>query len=130
MTLCNPTNCSIPDFPILHYFPEFAQTPVHLVSDVIQPSHPLSSLFPLALDLSQHQGLFKESVLRIRWPKYWSFSFSISPSKEYSGLIIFRNDWFELAVRGTLKSLLQPQSLKASLFGTQPSLWSNFHIRT
>ena len=71
---------------------------------------------PPALNLSQHQGLFYKSALCLRWPKYWSFSFSISPSNEYSGLISFRIDWFDLlAVQGTLKSLLQHHSLKASL---------------
>ena len=80
----------------------------------IQPSHPLSSPSP-AFNLSQHQGLF-QSVLCIRWPKYWSFSFSISPSNEYSGLISFRIDWFDLlAVQGTLESLLQHHSSKASI---------------
>ena len=74
----------------------------------IQASHPLSSPSPPAFNLSQHQGLSNESVLHIRWPKYWSFSFSISPSNEYSGLISFRIDCFDLlAVQGTLKSLLQ-----------------------
>ena len=72
-----------------------------------------------------------ESALHIRWPKYWSFSFSISPSNEYSGLISFRIDWFDLlAVQGTLKSLLQHHNLKALILGVQPSLWSNSHIHT
>ena len=97
-----------PGFPVLHYLLELAQTPVHWVGDAIQPSHPLSSASSPALHLSQHQGLASESALHIRWPKYWSFSFSISPSNEYSGLISFRMDWFDLlAVQGTLKSLLQ-----------------------
>ena len=72
-----------------------------------------------------------ELALRIRWPKYWSFSFSISPSNEYSGLISFRMDWLDLlAVQGTLKSLLQHHSSKHQFFGTQLSLWSNSHIHT
>ena len=84
--------------------------------DVIQPSHPLSSPSPPASNLSQHQDLCNESVFHIRWPKYWSFSFSISPSNEYSGLFSFRIDWFDLlAVQGTLKSLLQHHSSKASI---------------
>ena len=84
-----------------------AQTHVHRVSDSIQPSHPLLSPSPPAFNFSQHQGLSNESVLRIRWSKYWRFSFSICPSNEYSGLISFRMDWFDLlAVQGTLKSLL------------------------
>ena len=81
----------------------------------MQPFHPLSSPSPPAFNLSQHQGFSNESVLHIRWPKYWGFSFSISPSNEYSGLISFRIDWFDLAVQGTLKNLLQHHSSKASI---------------
>ena len=99
------------------------QKHVHRVDDAIQPSHPLSSLSPPALNLSQNQGLFKwirvfsnESALCIRWPKYWSFSFNISPSNEHPGLISFRMDWLDLlAVQWTLKSLLQHHSSKASI---------------
>ena len=110
-----PVDCSTPGFPVLHCPPEFAQTRVHWVSDAIQPSHLLSPP-SLALSLSQHRGLFQESTFHIRWPKYWSFSFSISPSNEYSGLISFRVDWFDLlVVPGTLKSLLQHYNLKASI---------------
>ena len=115
-TLYDPMECSTPGFPVLHHLPEFAQTHVHWVSDAIQPSHPLSSPSPPAFNLSQHQGFSSESVLLIRWPKYWSFSFSISPSNEYSGLISFRIDWFDLlAVQGTIKNLLQHHSSKASV---------------
>ena len=86
--------------------------------DAIQPSHPLSSPSPPALNRSQHQDLSIESVLDIRWPKHWSFSFSISPSNEHSGLIFFKMDWLDLlAVQGTLKSLLQSHSSKSSIFG-------------
>ena len=115
-TLCDPTDCSMPGSPVLHQLQELTQTHVHRVSDGIQPSHPLSSPFPPAFNLSQHQGLFSESTLCIIWPKYWSFSFSISPSNEYSGLISFRIDWLDLlAVQGTLKRLLQHHHyLKAS----------------
>ena len=82
---------------------------------MIQPSHPLLSLSSPAFNLSQHQNLFNESVLCIRWPKYWSFTFSISPSNEYSGLISFRIDWLNLlAVQGTLKSLLQHHNINSS----------------
>ena len=85
-------------------------------SDAIQPSHPLLSPSPSALNLSQHQSLFNESALRIRWPKYWSFSFNISPSNEHPGLISFRMDLLNLlAVQGTLKSLLQHHSSNASM---------------
>ena len=93
-------------FPVLHHLPELSQTHVHSVSDAIQPSHPLSSPSLSAFNLSQHQSLFHESALHIRWPKYQSFSLSICPSHEYSGLISFRFDLFDLlAVQGTLKKL-------------------------
>ena len=112
-TLHNTMDCG---FPVLHHLPELAQTNVHRVRDAIQPSGPLLSLYPSAFNLSQHWGLFNESVLRIRQTKYWSFSFSISPSNEYSGLISFTIDWFDLlAVQGTLKSLIQHHSSKASI---------------
>ena len=90
-TLCDPVDCSMPGFPVHHQLPELAQTYVQ-VGDAIQPSHPLTSPSPPAFNLSQHQGLFHESVLRIRWLKYWSFCLSISPSNEYSWLISFRID--------------------------------------
>ena len=107
--------CSTPVFPVHHQLPKPTQTHVHHLSDAIQPSHPLSSPSP-AFNISQHQGLSNELVLRIRWPKYWSFSFSISPSSEYSGLISFHMDSLDLlAVQGTLKSLLQHHSSKASI---------------
>ena len=121
-TLCNPMDCSTPGFPVHHQLLELTQTHVCRVGDAIQPSHPLSAS-PPAFSLSQHRVFSKESVLRIRWPKYWSFSFSIGPSSEYSGLISFRMDWLDLlAVQGTLKSLLQHHSLKAWIFGAQLSL--------
>ena len=114
--LCDPMDCGTPGFPVHHQLPEFAQIHVYLVGDAIQPSHPLSAPSPSAFSLSQHQGPSNESVLLIRWPKYWSFSFSISPSNEYSGLISFRMDWLDLlAVQGILKSLLQHHSSKASI---------------
>ena len=99
--------------PVLHHLPEFAQTHVHWVSDAIQPSHPLSSPSPPPLNLSQHQGLFQcvSSSHQVAW--YWSFSFSIGPSNEYSALISFRVHWFDLlAVQETLKSLLQQSQFK------------------
>ena len=106
---------STPGFPVHHQLPELPQTHVHGVSDDIQTSHPLLSPSPPAFNLSQYQGLF-QLVLPIRWPKYWSFSFSISLSKEYSGLFSFRIDWLNLpAVQGTLKSLLQHHCSKASI---------------
>ena len=113
-TLCEPMNHSTPGLPVHHQLPEFTQTHVHRVSNAIQPSHPLSSPSPPALNLSQHQGLPNESALHIRWPKYWSFSSNISPSNEHPGLISFRMDWLDLlAVQGTLKSLLQHHSSKS-----------------
>ena len=115
LTLCDPMNRGTPGLPVHHQLPESTQTHVRRVDDAIQPSHPLSAPSPAAFSLSQHQGLSSESVLLIRWPKYWSFSFSISPS-EHSGLISFRMDWLALlAVQGTLKSLFQHHSSKASV---------------
>ena len=97
-TLCNPKNQSMPGLPVHHQHPESTQTHVHWVSDAIQPSHPLSTPSPPALNLSQHQGLFKwvNSLHHLVWPKYWSFSFSIIPSKEIPGLVSFRMDWLDL----------------------------------
>ena len=102
-TLWDPLDCHTPGFPVLHYLPEFTQTHDHWVSDPIQPSHILLPPSPLALNLSYHQErvFSSELTLHIRWPKYWSFSFSISLSNGYSGLISFRIDWFDfLAVKG------------------------------
>ena len=109
-------NRSTPGFPVHHQLPEFTQTHVHRVSDAIQPSHPLSPLL-LLLPIPPSIRVFSnESTLRMRWPKYWSFSFSIIPSKEIPELISFRMDWLDLlAVQGTLKSLLQHHSSKASI---------------
>ena len=115
-TLCDPMNRSMPGLPVHHQLPEFTQTRVPRVSDAIQPSHPLSSPSSPAPNPSQHQSFSNESTLCMRWPKYWSFSISISCSNEYSGPISFRIDWFNLlAVQGTLKSLLQHHSSKASI---------------
>ena len=116
LTVCDPMNCSMPGLAVHHQLPEFTQTNVHRVGDAIQPSHPLLSPFPPAPNPSKHQSLFQWSTLLMRWPKYWSFSFSIIPSKEIPGLISFRMDWLDLlAVQGTLKSLLQYHSSKASI---------------
>ena len=110
-------NRSTPGLPVHHQLPESTQTHPHRVSDAIQPSHLLSSPSPPAPNPSQHQGLSNESTLHLRWPKYWSFTFSISPSNEHPGLISFRMDWLNLlVVQGTLKSLLQHHSPKASIF--------------
>ena len=115
-TLCNPTDCSTAGLPVHHHLPELTQTHVHHVSDVIQSSHPLLSPSLLPSIFPSIRFFSNESVLRIRWPKYWSFSFSISPSNEYSGLISLRIDWYDLlAAWGTLKSLLQHHGSKASI---------------
>ena len=136
-----PIDCSTPGFPVHNQLPDLAQTNVHQVSDAIQPCHPLSSpspsIFPSIRVFS------KESVLHIRWPKYWSFSLSISTFSEYSGLISFRMDWLDLLV-GTLKRLLQYHSSKASILQhsaffivqvshlymniERPSLWLEGHV--
>ena len=110
-------DCSMPGLPVHHQLPEFTQTHVHWDSDAIhhvilcRPLLLLPSIFPSVRVFSS------ESVLRIRWPKYWSFSFNVSPSNEHPGLISFRIDWLDLlAVQGTLKSLFQQYSSKASIF--------------
>ena len=111
-----PMEGSMPGFPVHHQLLELVQTLVHRVGIAIQPFHPLSSASPPAFILFQHQGLFKWVSFWIRWPKYWSFSFNISLSNEYSGLISFRIDWFDFhAVQGTLNSLLQHHNSKASI---------------
>ena len=115
-TLCDPMNHSTPGLPVHHQLPESTQTHVHRVGDAIQPSHPLSSLLLLPPIPPSIRVFSNESTLCMRWPKYWSFSFSIIPSKEHPGLISFRMDWLDLlAVQGTLKSLLQHHSSKASI---------------
>ena len=112
LTLCDPMDCSMPCFPVLQCLPEFAQTRVHWGNDAIQPS--CYSLLLLPSVFPNIKFFSNESARHIRWPKYWSFRFSISPSGEYSGLVSFRIDWFDLLiVQGTLKSL--HHSLKASI---------------
>ena len=109
-------DCSTPGFTVHHQLPELTQTHGHRVGDAIQPSNPLSSPLLLPSVSPSNRVFSNESVLCIRWPKYWSFSFSISPSNGQSGLISFRIDWFDFfAVQGTLKSLLQHHSSKASI---------------
>ena len=109
-------NRSTPGLPVHHQPPEFTQTHVHRVSDAIQSSHPLSSPFLLSPIPPSIRVFSNESPLRMMWPKYWSFSFSISPSNEYSRLISFRTDWFDLLdVQGTLKSILQHRMSEASV---------------
>ena len=116
LILCNTMNRSTPGLPVHHQLADCTQTHVHWVGDDIYPSLPLSSPSPPALNISLHQGLNNESAFCITWPKYWSFSFNISLSNEYSRLISFRMDYLDLfAVQGTLKSLLQHHSSKASI---------------
>ena len=122
-------NRSTPGLPVPHQLPDFTETHVHRVSDAIQPSHPLSSPSPSAPNPSQHQGLFQWLNFRMRWPKYWSFSFSISPSKEIPGLISFRMDWLDLlAVQGTLKIFSNTTVQKHQFFSAQLSSQSSSHI--
>ena len=109
-------NCSTPGLPVHQQLLKFTQTQVHRVSDAIQPSHPLSSPVPPAPNPPSIRVFSIESTLCMRWPKYWSFSFSISPSNEDPVLISFRMEWLDLlVVQGTLKSLLQYHSSKASI---------------
>ena len=122
-TLFYPMDRSTPGFPVHHQLLEFTQTPVHQVGDAIQPSHPLSSPSPPPSIFPSIRVFSNESGLRIRWPKYWSFSFSIIPSNECSGLISFRMDWLDLlAVQRTLKTLLQHHNSKASILRCSVSL--------
>ena len=115
-TLCDPMNRSTPGLSVHHQLPEFTQTHIHQVGDAIQPSHPLSSPSILPPIPPSIRVFSNESTLHMRWPKYWSFSFSTIPSKEHPGLTSFRMDWLDLlAVQGTLKSFLQHHSSKASI---------------
>ena len=129
-TLWNPMNCSMPGFPVLHHLLELAQTHVCWVDDAIQPSHPLSllllpSIFPSIRVFST------ELALHNSWTKYWSFSFSISPSNEYPRVISIRVDWSDfLAVQGTLRVFSSTTVQKHQFFDAQPSLWSNCHFHT
>ena len=115
-TLCEPMNRSMPSLPVHHQLPESTQTHVHWFGDAIQPSHPLSSPSPPAFNLSQHQGLFKWVSSLHQVAKILEFQLQYCPSKEHPGLISFRMDWLDLlAVQGTLESLLQHHSSKASI---------------
>ena len=109
-TLCDPLNHRMPGLPVHHQLPESTQTHVHWVGDAIQLSHLCCPLLLLPSIFPSIRVFSNESALRIRWSKYWSFSFNISPTNEHPGLISFRMDWLEIiAVQGTLKSLLQKQ---------------------
>ena len=108
-TPCDPIDCSTPGFPVLHHLPDLAQTHVHWVGDAIQLSCPLSSPSHPAFYLSSIRVFSNESALCLRWPKYWSFSFNISPSMNIQRLISFRMDWFDLlALRDSQASSSTP----------------------
>ena len=130
LTLCNSTDCSTPGFSVTNFWSLLKLMSVELV----MPSNHLILFHPLLLlplIFCSIRVFSSELVLHIRWSEYWIFSFSISPSNEYSGLIFFRIDWFDLLeVQGTLKSLLQHHRSKVSILQHSLSLWSNFHIHT
>ena len=131
VTLCNPMNRSTPGLPVHHKLPEFTQTHAHRVSDAIQPSHPLSSPYPPAPIPPSIRVFSNESTLRMRWPKYWSFSFSISPSNEHPGLISFRMDWWtSLQSKGHSRVFSNTIVQKHQFFSPQLSSQSNSHIHT
>ena len=147
-TLCDPMDCRMPGFPV-NQLPGFTQTHVHVSTELvmtsnhlIQPSHPLLFPSPPTFNLSQQQGLFQwkdlhwkvsssHSILRIRWPKYWSFSFSISPFNEHPGLIpLGRTGWISLQSKGLSRVFSNTIVQKHQFFGTQLSSQSNSHIHT
>ena len=128
-TLWDPMNRSTPGLPVHHQLSESTQTHVHWVGDAIQPSHPLSSPSPSALNFPSIRVFSNELALRIRWPQYWSFSFNISPSNEHPGLVSFRMDVLDLlAVQGTLKRLLQHHSTKAWILRCSAFFMVQIHI--
>ena len=130
-TLCDPMNRSTPGLPVHPQLLEFTQTHVHWVSDAIQPSHPLSSPSPPALNLSQHQVFSNESALHIRWPKYWSFSFSIIPSKKSQGWSPSEwTGWISLQSKGLSRVFSNTTVQKHQVVGDQFSSQSNSHIHT
>ena len=113
LTVCDPMNRSMPGLPVYHQLPEFTQTHVHRVSDAIQPSHPLSSPSLLPPNPPSNTVFSNESTLHMRWPKYWSFSLSIIPSKKIPGLISFRMDWLDL-LASVMSNSVRP-------YGQQPT---------
>ena len=120
--LCDSVICSTSGLPIPHHLLEFAQVHIHWISDAIQPSHPLPP--PSAFNLSQHQGALQ--AFHIRWPKYWSFNFSIDPSNQYSGLISLGIDLFDLLAIQRLSRVFSSTTVrKRRFFLTQSPLWSN-----
>ena len=124
-------NHSTPGLPVHHQLPEFTQTHAHRVSDTIQPSHSLLSPSPPDPNPSQHQVFSNESTLRMRWPKYWSFSFSVSPSNDHPGLISLEwNGWISLQSKGLSRVSSNTTVQKHQFFGAQLSSQSNSHIHT
>ena len=129
-SLCVPMDCSTPGSPVHHQLLELEQTHVHRVSDAIRTSHPLSSPSPSSI-FPSIRVFSNESALRIRWPKYWNFSFNISLSNEYSGLISFRwTGWASLQSKGLSRVFSNTKFQKHQFFGTQPSSQSNSHMHT
>ena len=125
-TLCNLMDCSMPGFSVHHQLPELAQTHGHWVGDAIQPSHPLLSPSSSAFNLPSIRVFSSESVLRMRWPKYWSFSFSISPSREYPGLIpLSLTDWISLLSKGISRVFSSTTVRKHQFFSIQLSYRPN-----
>ena len=129
-TLCSPIDCSTPGFPVLYYLPEFAQTHVHWVDDAIQPSHPLLSPPSPASVFPSVRVFSNESALHIRLPKYWSFSFSISPTNEHSGLISFTIDWFDLLVVQRTQESSPTSQFKGINSSALSFLYGPTHIHT
>ena len=124
-------NCSTPGFPVHHHLPEFTHTHVHGVGDAIQPCYPLSSSFPLPLIPPSIRVFSNESTLCMRWPKYWSFSFSIIPFKEHPGLISLEwTGWISLQSKGLSRVFSNTTVQKHQFFSAQLSSQSNFHIHT
>ena len=120
LTLCDPMDCSTSGFPVLHRLPEFAQIHVHWVGDAISPSLLCRLLLPLPSVFPSIRVFSNVSVLRIQWPKYWSSTFSISPSNEYSGLISLRMDWLDLlAAKGLSRVFSSTTVQKHQFFGAQ-----------
>ena len=131
LTLCDPRDCSRPGFPVYHLLPELAQTPVHRVGDAIQPTYPLSSTWLPAIKISGIWVFSSESAFHFRWPEYWSFNSSVSPSNEHSGLISFSVDWFHLLELKRLSRVFSNTLVqKHHFFRAQLSLPSNSHIYT
>ena len=131
LTLCDPMNHSTPGLPVYYQLPEFTQTHVHRVGDAIQPSHSLSRLLFLPPIPPSIWVFSNASTLCMRWPKYWGFSFNISPFNEYPGLVSFRMDWLDLLAVHRLSRVFSNTTVrKHQFFGTQLSSQSNSHIHT